>query len=916
MSKLTLQKKYIAFLISTLLLVLLLNGFLFTQLFATRSAKEHQQTLYRALEELHEELISREQQTLKVTRALAERQDILSSINLINRYQDINNYQPLIFDVEKENLAIELALTARTADIDMAMLLDQQERLVAFYLGENGMTLKGYISYEKGKPKIIAAIGDSDTYLPYNRPLPTILLSPNTDSQAGESHSHLIIEQNGLYNSSASYISTSQVDGSEQMIGRVIIAKEISVRELTSAIAHLGVELSMYISGSPPTNQMERLYLEEDEPPLAMLEEFHKSGHTGHPLISRGGYLLGAASLPVHNKGSGIFIVGLQQVLIERQVLDYRYSALIVLLITALFITPLAIYLMNRGLLHPLKKLTDGVHNLSKGDFVKIESSFGNDELGELAASFNNMVSELKRREDQLRTLSMATEQSPVSIFITSPDGLIEYVNPQFEKQSGFSASEIIGQSMESLYQYSEMDRKQIEELNTIISSGEKWFGEAKQKNKHGELYSLRIAISPIKTTDGSISHYLYITEDITEQKRGEEILRSSQKMDAVGQLTGGIAHDFNNILGIITGNLELLKMGLNNQPDEQEKIERALSGARRGAQLIRKLLNFSRQDNRGQELTQINPFIENMRELIAKSITAIIQVETLLADDLWSVEIDPGDLEDAILNLSLNARDAMPGGGLLVIETANKHLDANYAKQHPNAQEGDYVMVSVSDTGAGIGKEARKKIFDPFFSTKELGKGTGLGLSMVYGFVQRSGGHIQLYSEEGKGSTFHIYLPRAAVEHGKQDEQRDEEQSELPRGDEKILIVDDEKQLSEVAESYLQQLGYQTLVANNGKEALDTLSKTEDIDLIFSDVVMPGGLDGYHLAFAAAKQQPTIRVLLTSGFTSKREEFTNGEQKIYLKLAANLLGKPYNIIELASAIRRTLDEQESLKSH
>lgn len=359
-------------------------------------------------------------------------------------------------------------------------------------------------------------------------------------------------------------------------------------------------------------------------------------------------------------------------------------------------------------------------------------------------------------------------------------------------------------------------------------------------------------------------------------------------------------------------GNLELLKMALSKQPKELERIERALASTRRGAQLTRKLLGFSRKDRHGQELTQINPFIEEMQELITKSFTAIIQVETQLEENLWPVEIDPGDLEDAILNLSLNARDAMPKGGLLVIETANKHLDANYVKLHPNAHEGDYVMVSISDTGTGIGKEARKKIFDPFFTTKELGKGTGLGLSMVYGFVQRSGGHIQLYSEEGKGSTFHIYLPRAVVGHGEHDEQIDEGQIEAPRGDETILIVDDEETLSEIAEDYLQQLGYRTLVANSGKEALAVLAKTADIDLIFSDVVMPG-VDGYHLAFAATRQQSGVKILLTSGFTSKREEFTNGEQKIYLKLAENLLGKPYNLSELALAVRRVLDEQGPL---
>lgn len=375
--------------------------------------------------------------------------------------------------------------------------------------------------------------------------------------------------------------------------------------------------------------------------------------------------------------------------------------------------------------------------------------------------------------------------------------------------------------------------------------------------------------------------------------------------MDAVGQLTGGIAHDFNNILGIVMGNLELLKISLKDQPVELERIDRALTSTQRGAQLTRKLLGFSRQDPRGQEVTQINQFIEGMQELIAKSITAVIQVKTHLAKDLWPVEIDSGDLEDAILNLSLNARDAMPLGGVLVIETANKHLDANYVKQHPTALEGDYVMVSISDTGTGMSEEVQQKIFDPFFTTKELGKGTGLGLSMVYGFVLRSGGHIQLYSEQGKGTSFHLYIPRAMNEHNATS---DGEQATLPRGNETILIVDDEETLSEVAESSLQQLGYQTLVAYSGKEALEILAKTGEIDLIFSDVVMPGGVDGYQLAFAALKQQSTVKVLLTSGFTSKREEFTNEEHNIYLKLAENLLGKPYNLSELAVAIRRTLD--------
>lgn len=907
MSRLTLQNKYIAFLITTLLLVLLLNGFLFVQLLGTRSENEHQQRIYLTFDELHEELNSLKQQVTKVSNNLAQRQDILSSVNLINRYQNVENYQPLIFDVEKENLATELALNAHTADIDISILLDREDNPIAFYFEESEVALSGYISYEDGQPKIMVATGDSDNYLPYNRALPSFLFTPQQSSPGLDkaAQSSLIVEQNGLYSTSTSYLRTTHIDNTEQVFGKIIVAKEISSRGFTSAIAHLGVEFSMYLSGSQPTNPLERLYLDGPQVHQPSLEESHKSGHSIHPLINRGGYLFSAASLPIQNKGSGVFIVGFKQALIEEQIADFRLSILIVLLITAFVITPLAIYLMNSGLLRPLKQLTDGVHNISKGDFIQVEGATRKDELGELAASFNNMVGELKRREDQLRTLSMATEQSPVSILISSPNDLIEYVNPQFEITSGFTANEVVGHTMSFLFKQSGVDEEQANQLRATVASGKGWFGEFSPRKKNGESYRLRISIAPIGLADGTITHYLYIAEDITEQSINEEILRNSQKMDAVGQLTGGIAHDFNNILGIVMGNLELLKISLKDQPVELERIDRALTSTQRGAQLTRKLLGFSRQDPRGQEVTQINQFIEGMQELIAKSITAVIQVKTHLAKDLWPVEIDSGDLEDAILNLSLNARDAMPLGGVLVIETANKHLDANYVKQHPTALEGDYVMVSISDTGTGMSEEVQQKIFDPFFTTKELGKGTGLGLSMVYGFVLRSGGHIQLYSEQGKGTSFHLYIPRAMNEHNATS---DGEQATLPRGNETILIVDDEETLSEVAESSLQQLGYQTLVAYSGKEALEILAKTGEIDLIFSDVVMPGGVDGYQLAFAALKQQSTVKVLLTSGFTSKREEFTNEEHNIYLKLAENLLGKPYNLSELAVAIRRTLD--------
>lgn len=582
--------------------------------------------------------------------------------------------------------------------------------------------------------------------------------------------------------------------------------------------------------------------------------------------------------------------------------------ALTFLLIFTLFIT------IRRFVLKPLSKII-AVINDSDNDGIPFQKipHHSSREINLLSNAMNRMVDTikssrevLKQQHNELQTLSMATEQSPVSIIICKPSLIIEYVNPQFVKSSGYEKYEIVSHSIERLFQHNSADKKKFDAIKKSLSIGKRWIGEITPLNKDGGEYSLRISVSPISLDDNSISHSIYVAEDITQQKINEEILRNSQKMDAVGQLTGGIAHDFNNLLGIIMGNLELLKMTLKH-PKELERIEHALTSTQRGAQLTRKLLNFSRQAKKQEQIiVHINHHIEEMHDLISKSLTVTIQVETHLADDLWPVLVNMGDLEDALLNLSLNARDAMPKGGLLIIETANKYLDSNYAKRHPNVKEGDYVMVSVSDTGTGMSKEMQKKIFDPFFSTKEFGKGTGLGLSMVYGFVQRSDAHIQVYSEEGEGSSFRIYIPRAIEE---SDKKTIIELPKLPRGNETILIVDDEEKLLEVAESSLKQLGYQTLIAANGREALEILTTTEGINMIFSDVVMPGGVNGYQLAFAATKQQPTIKILLTSGFTSKREEFINGEQQIYLELTNNLLGKPYNMRELSEAIRDALDK-------
>jgi len=392
---------------------------------------------------------------------------------------------------------------------------------------------------------------------------------------------------------------------------------------------------------------------------------------------------------------------------------------------------------------------------------------------------------------------------------------------------------------------------------------------------------------------------------DISEQKQTEAALRRSQKMEAVGQLTGGIAHDFNNLLGIITGNLELLERTVQGSETGMKRVATALRSARRGADLTRRLLSFSRQDPKaqGKALIDLNEAVSGMQEMVQRSLTKMIEVRTRLAPDAWPSEINRSEFEDCLLNLCLNARDAMPNGGTLTIETANLVMDAAARRADPNMVPGQYVLVSVSDTGTGIPKQILDRIFEPFFTTKERGKGTGLGLAMAYGFAKRSGGHIRVYSEPGMGTTFRLYLPRVAAADGAA--VAEEVAEALPTGTEHVLVVDDEPHLAEIAGEFLTELGYRVTVCADAAEALSLLQGDPAVDLLFTDVVMPHGLDGYALERRAREMGHGCAVLLTSGFTGYAVETKDGQ--------AEILPKPYGKATLARAVRKIIDRKKTL---
>lgn len=395
------------------------------------------------------------------------------------------------------------------------------------------------------------------------------------------------------------------------------------------------------------------------------------------------------------------------------------------------------------------------------------------------------------------------------------------------------------------------------------------------------------------------------IARDITEEQGMEEQMRRVHKMDAVGQLTGGIAHDFNNILAIVLGNLNLLERQISNDDAMLKRVLTIKKSAERAVALTKRLLSFSRKQTAQVAVTNVNNIIDAMKNLIARSLTPEIEIAYSLAGELWVTAIDSGDLEDALLNLVINARDAMSGGGKVVLATCNKTFDRRSAADKPGIEPGDYVQLTVSDTGEGMTAKIQQHIFEPFFTTKEPGKGTGLGLSMVFGFVKRSGGHIKVYSQPGDGATFRLYFPRVKGEQPLH-VQPISVLEQLPGGTATILVVDDEAGLLDIAKESLQTLGYRVVTAGNGPQALELLAKEPQIKLLFSDVVMPGGINGYELAALATKGWPGIKVLLTSGFTGRAAVDDRLDP-----LRINLLRKPYSLSTLAQRIHLLLCQSD-----
>ena len=428
--------------------------------------------------------------------------------------------------------------------------------------------------------------------------------------------------------------------------------------------------------------------------------------------------------------------------------------------------------------------------------------------------------------------------------------------------------------------------------LLVVLATGLIWIRSSRRQIK-----DMRMARDEARAVSAALR------EENAAREEAEGQVRQMQKMDSIGQLTGGIAHDFNNMLAIVIGNLDLAARRLASDADKARRcIANAREGAERAATLTARLLAFSRQQPLAPDPIDANKLVTSMSELLRRALGEQISIETVLAGGLWRSHADTGQLENAIVNLAVNARDAMPDGGKLTIETANAHLDDAYAATRSEVAPGQYVLICVSDTGAGMAPDVIERAFDPFFTTKPVGKGTGLGLSQVFGFVKQSGGHIAIYSEIGEGTTVKLYLPRyfGSVEDAKP--VQGSEDMPLGRVGEIILVVEDEQRVRHFSVDALRELGYTALSAASGIDALRILDEHPSIALLFTDVVMPE-MDGRRLADAAREKRPDLRVLYTTGYT-RNAVVHNGR----LDAGVNLLAKPYSIAQLARKIRAALD--------
>jgi len=511
------------------------------------------------------------------------------------------------------------------------------------------------------------------------------------------------------------------------------------------------------------------------------------------------------------------------------------------------------------------------------------------------------VTTDVPEKKDKLEALLDAAVDAIVTI---DRHAIIQSVNSSAQKLFGHTIEEMVGRNISFLMPEPWASRHDSY-IRRYMETGEKRIigvgREAEGLKKNGSTFPIHLTVTEFWAADEVF--FCGIIHDLTARKNTERALERSQRLEAAGQLTGGVAHDFNNLLTVITGNLELLELQI-DAPEQRALLDEAQAAAEMGADLTTQLLAFARRGVLQPEVVDVNGMVRDLTSMLKRTLGGHVDLKTALHEDLWTTCVDPGKLENSLLNLAINARDAMPDQGSLIIETSNIAIDAAYTAVEVGIAAGDYVRISVSDTGSGMTDSTLQRAFEPFFTTKPSGSGTGLGLSMVYGFAKQSGGNVTVYSEESIGTTINVYLPRhsAVVEPVEPPQESHQSDSNLGFG-ELILVVEDDPRVCRLTLERLKILNYRAIAARNGQEALEIADRTDGIDLVFTDLAMPGGVSGYDVADHMRQHHPRVAVLLTSGYA---EDLMHAPR--LGAHAIRLLRKPYRQSELARMLREVIE--------
>ena len=801
---------------------------------------------------------------------------VIALTNLVSRYQNIENYQPLIFDNDKKKIAHYLLKQISRQGSDLALLYSKEGDLIAYAAIENKLKIAGITSYINGKAVNISNIDYSNqwltTDLAKNIPdkIPPLSNQISFLSHAGKvkfitKNNKFIIEHNRV-------ISRLRPQNKIELLGIIHISKSLDTAFFKQSNQQAGTEISLLLSNGESINPRKDMKTIKNIASVAQI--FSDSQAKETKLITDNSYYVQPYIWPTKSGNNYLFITLSRENLITA-IKQTRLYLFIVFIVVATLIIIISIYWLNWLISIPLQALTEKTKLTKKGKYPVFPVSKANDEISTLGKVLNKMVATIKIREKELtkgtKRLQNAQRLAKVGDWelIHKSDKMVwsdetfkifDYTKGKITPSPEAIRKRCHPDDLEltqNVFQQSLLTKTPYNLTHRIITDDNK----IRYINVYGETdYD----------ENNLPAHTVGTIQDVTKQITTDEQLRRTQKMNALGKLTGGIAHDFNNMLGVILGYAELLESSEKLSDKDKKYIKEIIHAGHRSSKLTSKLLSFSRKDTPAAIPTDINKLVTDEKHMLEKTLTARIQLMYELGNDIWQVLLDKDELEDAIINISINAMHAMESGGTLTISTKNCHFsDYDLQSQEINLPAGDYVELSLIDTGTGMDQDTVQQIFEPFFTTKD-DKGTGLGLSQVYGFVQRSNAAIQVHSAHNVGTRISIYFPRyMEFEELKNIDSvtTQIDDSDLS-GSATILVVDDEESIQFLNNELLSSQGYKVICADSGKMALEIL-KTEHIDLMLSDVIMPN-MDGYELSSIVQKQYPEIKIQILSGFSTE----------------------------------------------